>query len=307
MWSVLERLKNRSSVVNRYRRLAGGVSHEAMPPIKQAYAEAAIRYALQKGRPLRLLEIGSWCGFSAALFAESIARYGTKAQRVGSHILCVDPWIPYFSADELAIGEWHRTMATAAATGEAYEIFCHNASIAEQEFGVKIDHARGLSTEILPRLAEASRDFIYIDGSHRYADVAFDISESRRIVVDGGLITGDDLDLQVPDVSIEEVCAKLDLEFHADPNPERSFHPGVTLAVHEAFGSVSKHEGFWLMQRFGDSFVPVALKGAHYFAPSFLRPKERRFFLKRVSGRMLRVEPSLRTFLKRVNVRTLRI
>lgn len=126
-------------------------------------------------------------------------------------------------------------------------------------------------------------------------------------MADGGLITGDDLDLQIPEVSLEVVRARLNLEFHSDVDPEKSFHPGVTLAVHEALGRVTRHEGFWVMQLRAGEFIPVILKGAHYFAPSFLAPKQRRFFLKRVSKRMWREEPSLLTLTKRANVRTLGI
>ncbi len=198
-------------------------------------------------------------------------------------------------------------MTDAAATGEAYEIFCHNAAVAEKAFGVRIHHTRGLSTDVLPGLPDRSYDLIYIDGSHKYEDVAFDIRESKRVLADGGLITGDDLDLQIPDVPLEEVKARLNLEFHSDADPEKSFHPGVTLAVHEAFGRVTRYEGFWVLQFKGGEFAPIALKGAHYFAPSFLTLKQRRFFLKRVSKRMWQEEPNLLTFIKRANVRTLKI
>jgi SAM-dependent methyltransferase len=50
----------------------------------------------------------------------------------------------------------------------------------------------GLSRDILPTFAEATFDWIYIDGSHRYSDVVEDIAACRRIVKPDGFLVFND-------------------------------------------------------------------------------------------------------------------
>jgi hypothetical protein len=51
---------------------------------------------------------------------------------------------------------------------------------------------RGTSTDVLATLPDASLDWVYIDGNHRYEFVVEDLRLSLAKVKPGGLITGDD-------------------------------------------------------------------------------------------------------------------
>ena len=53
-----------------------------------------------------------------------------------------------------------------------------------------------------------------------------------------GIICGDDYDSPVSDSNIEELRKHID-------NPKAPHHPGLSVAVYEAFGQVNNSNGFW--------------------------------------------------------------
>src|ERR1043166_4205331 len=136
------------------------------------------------GRDLQILEIGSWAGASTLTWA-----LGLRETGVAGTVTCVDPWQPYF--DTAKEQERHyREMNAAAQSGLIFRLFEHNIRAAGITDVVNV--RRGASREILPGLADGSIDIIYIDGSHRFEDVCFDISQAKRLVRTGGIVCGDD-------------------------------------------------------------------------------------------------------------------
>jgi predicted O-methyltransferase YrrM len=101
---------------------------------------------------------------------------------------------------------------------------------------------RGKSSEVLPTLVRGSFDFAYVDGCHLYSSVLVDLQNVLPLVVQGGIICGDDLEKQL--------CSARDIEAareakNTDYIREEDYHPGVSLAVHEVFGWVNEVDGFW--------------------------------------------------------------
>lgn len=105
-----------------------------------------------------ILEIGSYEGRSAIWFLEHLLTHPT------STITCVDK---KFQA-----------------------IF--DANIQATGVGDRVIKRVGKSQAILPTLPSASYDLIYIDGSHRAAEVLADGCASWRLVKSGGLLVFDD-------------------------------------------------------------------------------------------------------------------
>lgn len=228
------------------------------------YQVATISALQSMDRPVRVLEIGSWIGASALTWAYAIDRFCPQ----GGSVLCIDPWKGYFNKEQVEAFEVYKRMHNLAESGSAYALFLHN--VATGPGRVPIHHFRGTSRETLPYLTSASFDVVYVDGAHDHAGVSYDLSQGRRLVREGGIICGDDLELQLPDCNypIDAAVASYDcvtLPGHIEP-----FHPGVTLAVHEAFGVVSCYEGFWIMRRTTQGFAPVDLIGAGTFVPPHL-------------------------------------
>jgi hypothetical protein len=119
------------------------------------------------GRPLNILEIGSFMGASALTWAQAVDQLLDGP----ATLLCVDPW------DETAKGSPTEPMARAFKSGLAYQMFRTNTAGAPA--AIKIDHIRGYGNAVLPTLERSSMDIVYIDGSHAYPHVADDIKRKR--------------------------------------------------------------------------------------------------------------------------------
>jgi predicted O-methyltransferase YrrM len=103
-------------------------------------------------------------------------------------------------------------------------------------------------------------DMVFIDGDHAYSSVARDIRDYAPLVVDGGYICGDDLELQMSEVDRDLASTHGDKDLVDDASTGTDYHPGVTLAVGEFFGEVSVYAGFWVMQKVGGAWRKVALQ-----------------------------------------------
>lgn len=94
------------------------------------------------------------------------------------------------------------------------------------------------------QLQEGAFDFVYIDGSHYYKDVKEDITAALRVANKKfSIICGDDLEVGVREDLLELAKQNIDRDFIQTPTA--SFHPGVLIAVHEAFRQVNCTNGFW--------------------------------------------------------------
>lgn len=221
----------------------------------------------------RMLEVGSWMGASVLTWAAAIDRFIAG----DGEILCVDTWSPYLASDDINVDGAYHAMNQAASTELAYSVFRHNASCVPKK--VRVDHLRGKSKDVLSMLREGGFDIVYVDGSHYYADVVADLAEARRLVADGGLLCGDDLEQQLTEVDEKYLRDNIDRDAVVDPKNRKPYHPGVTLAVAEAMGPVSSYTGFWVMRRKGDGFEPVDLAGTSPFLPGHFSEEYRKTVL----------------------------
>ncbi|HEY7391297.1 MAG TPA: class I SAM-dependent methyltransferase [Bryobacteraceae bacterium] len=188
---------------------------------------------------MNLVEIGSWAGASTVTWALAI-----EAAKFRASIFCIDPWKAYFDLENDTDETYHE-MNAATEDDKIFRLFEHNircTGIVE-----KVTVRRGTSREILPQLPAKSFDIVYIDGSHRFADVLHDIQEAKRLLREDGIICGDDLELEAGDLDPDElrktVASGRDYVF-SDAH-QIYYHPGVTAAVAEEFASVGVWNGFW--------------------------------------------------------------
>lgn len=217
------------------------------PPIRHAYIGVLSKYIAENmysaNSDIKLLEIGSWLGASAITWAKSLSLYFKKVE-----IMCVDPWQPYFDLS-INTNYHYKLMDQLARKNKLYKVFKHNIKVA----GVKnmVNFQKGTSQEVTPLFPNNYFDIVYIDGSHLYADVAFDIEQAKRLVKKNGIICGDDLELQLPQVDIEQMAqaVKSNQDFICCKNTNSQYHPGVTKAVADAFSfDVSASAGFWYVE-----------------------------------------------------------
>ena len=217
-----------------------------------------------------VLEIGSWAGGSTITFAEAIKKYNGDQGRV----VAVDAWRNFHGKDHIE-KKSHRVMEHALSQGKIFNLFLHNVRSAGYE-NIVIP-CRGWSSVVLPLMRNASMDFIFVDGSHFYKDVMNDLKESARILKDGGILCGDDLELQAHEVDHAHAEQYRNNDSLKDPETKISFHPGVTLAVGEFFGplagGVSAWKGFWAMRKTAGGWERISyedLDKGHVIIPKHL-------------------------------------
>lgn len=129
---------------------------------------------LMTASPIRILEIGSWQGGSTLWLLDHVI-----AQRGGS-ITCVDTW---------AGSSEHTFLAPLGLSLEAL----FDANVARTGLGNRVRKCKGSSHEVLPGLATASFDLIYIDGAHEAKAVIQDAIHAHRLLAPGGFLLFDDL------------------------------------------------------------------------------------------------------------------
>ena len=215
-----------------------GAIQGAHAPARQVYMSAVVDLAKATPAPLRILEIGSYMGASLLTWAGAAERlYGQAAE-----ILCIDPW------GDFGAGQYMSHMQQALDSQIAYEIFRHNAALSGQMRHITVTEMRAASRQALPLLEQERFHIIYVDGGHKYDDAIYDITECHRLLAPGGIMCGDDLELQFHQCDAGFLKANKGADYITDADA-RGLHPGVTLAVQEFFGKVSVFDGFWAMRK----------------------------------------------------------
>jgi len=193
-------------------------------------------------RPLKVLEIGTWCAMgSTKFFSENLP--------TGSTLFYMDTWKPWASQEDISSSK----------DKFIYKTFDELSTIA---FRIAHDNVRkyrersrcgfvgivGSSGDVGDALEPASFDIVYIDGSHYYDHVLSDIQLAKKVVKPDGIILGDDYELEFPIrpelLEISRRSLKMDSVYHPDV-PSGLFHPGVAMALYESFSSLNETDGLW--------------------------------------------------------------
>ena len=185
------------------------------------------------------LEIGSYLG-------ESLETYGgILSDKLNDNYLMisVDPYGLYLKQSMNMI----------------YMYFINN--ISKTKFRNNFTHLRMESKKgynLLNKL-NIKLDFCYIDGSHFYKDIKFEIENFNKILINTpnykGFMCGDDCEIgydelikKVDKTKVKELfsnCENLDFIRNFD-NKNINFHPGVTLAIKESLFPIKiTPSGFW--------------------------------------------------------------
>jgi len=237
------------------------------PAVRHGYLVALVGAISQLKRQglIRILEIGSWAGASAITWAKAVQGQGREGK-----ITCVDQWRPYFD-EGLETALHYRAMNEAAKDDKVLKLFLHNIRAANVFH--MVDYLVGDTRKVLPKLPSGEFDIVYIDASHLYESVRADIHDAKRLIRDGGIICGDDLELQRTDLDECEhrMAVALTKDFVHSPKADTNYHPGVTEAVAVEFGEVSSWEGVWATRKLGSQWARVELNPAAVQIPDHIQ------------------------------------
>lgn len=130
-----------------------------------------------------LVEIGSWMGRSAAMMCTFLERAGKAG---GARFYCVDTW----KGSKGGVDEMFHNQTLAQLGGNMLETFQKNMTPWKDGYiPLQMD-----SVEAAKQFADASVDFVFIDGGHTKEQVLADISAWRPKVKPGGILAGHDAD-----------------------------------------------------------------------------------------------------------------
>jgi len=189
-------------------------------------------------KPITALEIGTW-------FGSGSTRIWMETLPPGSSLFMVDAWGRYITnvdRDGNANPSYRLMdkLPQAAMTAAVREMF---QAEEKPDNDIELVLMRGRASRILPFFREGLFDFIYIDGSHYYAEVKRDIELAKSLSKAAfSVICGDDLETLEPRL-IEVAKVIQDRDFITYDGV--GFHPGVALAVSEEFERVNTSNGFW--------------------------------------------------------------
>lgn len=130
---------------------------------------------LDKLKPNKALEVGSFEGRSAVFLIEHCAQYGFE-------LTCIDPWAPL---DTHALD-----------MGEVEARFDRNVALAQSNHSCVVRRTRSNAIPAMARLLSEGGpnqfDFVYIDGSHEAPDVLADAVFGFKLLRVGGIMIFDD-------------------------------------------------------------------------------------------------------------------
>lgn len=152
---------------------------------------------ISEHNPKVVFELGSWMGVSSIDIASRLGE--------GSLLLCIDTWEgsvehktdPRFSG--MLPNLYHQFLSNVMYAGQTKKIMPLRASTTEA----------ANSTEMTDVIASVGRPkIIFIDASHQYPDVLFDMRSYWPLLDTGGIMCGDDAEWPGVKQSIMEFCAE---------------------------------------------------------------------------------------------------
>jgi hypothetical protein len=205
-----------------------------------------------QGSNFKLLEIGSWAGGSALLWGKALKGH----PELKPQLLCVDPWVFYEMTSDYGLSK--KLMEKGFKHDRIYRLFHHNITAAGlNDILVEI---RGSSEQTLPLMRAGSFNWIYVDGNHSYEYVKTDLGLAAPLVAEGGIICGDDLEVQLDQIDRDNAMAFKFKDFILDPKSKTWFHPGVALGVGEFFQRhISDRDGFWALRKRNGQWEDIQL------------------------------------------------
>ena len=224
-------------------------------PIRHIFMIATVGLLRKsKSSKIRILEIGSWFGASTLSWAQGLEEYYNSFGEIN----CVDAWKPFFEKENHKDKDYVSEMEQLLEDDTVFNIFLHNISTIKSS--IKINYFRQMSNKFFRNNNNEGYDIIFIDADHTYEAVTQDIKNSLDLVLEGGIICGDDLNLQIKEVDIDHAKKNHNKDFIKDPKTGKNFHPGVTLAVGEIFGNINSWGGFWAVQKVNNSWKNISLR-----------------------------------------------
>jgi hypothetical protein len=142
------------------------------------------RESIERTRPRRIIEVGSWMGGSAIHMANICAELGLKTS-----IICVDTWLGDFNAT--LDGEFIANPCRGGYPSAYFQFASNIVHLGLQDIITPFPQSSYLAAKRLVKL-KAEAELIYIDACHEEEAVYADLTGFWPLLKDGGEMFGDD-------------------------------------------------------------------------------------------------------------------
>ena len=143
--------------------------------------------AIEKLRPKRIVEVGSWKGRSAINMARVVRALGLECE-----IVCVDTWLGSPEHWLRAAPGWYESLALKGGYPQLYYTFMGNViRHGFQDIITPVPMTSESAAVVLGHL-KASFDIAYIDAAHEYAPAKRDFVAYWDLLNENGAMIGDD-------------------------------------------------------------------------------------------------------------------
>jgi len=112
-------------------------------------------------------------------------------------------------------------------SGGVYELLKYNISVSGHS--KKVTTVVGDSNITLGHIAPRHYDVVFIDGNHTYDIAVYDIEHGKKLVPDGGILCGDDLELQMAEVDPEVTLRSRNQDWITDEKAKSDTISGFRL------------------------------------------------------------------------------
>lgn len=243
-------------------------------PIRHLAFKPIIQYLSKTRSSINVLEVGVWVGYSTCSWIAAI-----KQIKINFNFTVIDNWNPNYDQQHLSLNNHYNKMNALAKEGLAKKTFLNNISKMGAENKVKV--LDGHSERHMKLLPSESFDLIYIDGDHRLEQVRKDLQEASRLLKMGGILVGDDLELQKFEIEQSKLEKDLasGLEWISMPDIIQSgYHPGVTQAVSEFFNEVGHFNGLYYVIKNYDGWGVPDLSLPNALSPFYIHPLDNKLY-----------------------------
>ena len=198
-------------------------------------------------KKIKILELGVYCGQTTINITNAI-----KEKKF--EYTCVDIWKGFKISDKNNNFQYKQIIYDLN-SGRVYKLFLHNIKCIKNNFtGRGRIIIKKTSCQSFFKNNKKKFDLIIIDASHKFRNVYEDIKSVKKILNNLGFIIGDDYELEAKNFTFQELKKIKNTDLILSKKFNKTFHPGITLAIKYLFKNLKNNKGLFCVRKVGNRY-----------------------------------------------------
>ena len=200
-----------------------------------------------KKKEINILELGVYCGQNTINLKKKLSNYN-----VNHYAVDIFDSFKMSSDDKGYNNFFSKKTNSLLRNRNIHKLFLHN--IRSTKFNEKYKiFTKKMTTKKFFKTNKRMYDLIIIDANHQFKYVYSDIIYSIKFLNKGGIIIGDDYELNAKDISFNSLKKIKNIDYTEFNN--KNFHPGVTLSVKYVFNNLQNNNGLFCVKKNDKNFI----------------------------------------------------